>query len=446
MASPVDQNVKKPMTPAGLQPLLNPHSTPSEITRRAIPAKAMLPEPSGQYPDQNPDRKPAPQAPRTPHAQSLSPHNPALSPDVPPTIAVHEGIERPEAREKQVCSNCHTTETPLWRRGLNGEMMCNACGLYLKARRTARPVNLKRSPRTRTISGNSADEALTPGTCRGTGQCNGTGGSQGCTKCPTYNNRLAHTQHSDDKTQVMISCQNCGTVTTPLWRRDNDGNTICNACGLYLRMHQEHRPVRMSKKTIKRRKRASDASESSPSPEPLPPQSRTPTQASRQPVLPHQQVQGPPQGYPLVHQVHNPRYLLYNGMPYGAPHVVGPPPPLPMDFTGSYSSAGQTPPPVAPPEPTVQPAPQPQPEEAKMKKRPAAALPQKNDEESNPGPSQDTDESPLALLSYLTGDSKKEYLLAVRRQLQDKVDHCQEQLKKFKAYTAQCDEAMRQLE
>jgi protein-arginine kinase activator protein McsA len=52
-------------------------------------------------------------------------------------------------------------------------------------------------------------------------------------------------------------CANCETTTTPLWRRDASGRTICNACGLYYKLHLVHRPATMMRTVIKRRKRCS---------------------------------------------------------------------------------------------------------------------------------------------------------------------------------------------
>lgn len=53
-------------------------------------------------------------------------------------------------------------------------------------------------------------------------------------------------------------CANCGTSTTPLWRKDREGRIICNACGLYYKLHNSHRPVTMRMDAIKRRARYDD--------------------------------------------------------------------------------------------------------------------------------------------------------------------------------------------
>lgn len=33
-------------------------------------------------------------------------------------------------------------------------------------------------------------------------------------------------------------CTNCQTTTTTLWRRNASGDPVCNACGLYYKLHQ----------------------------------------------------------------------------------------------------------------------------------------------------------------------------------------------------------------
>ncbi|KAI8920261.1 iron transporter biosynthesis regulating transcription factor, partial [Powellomyces hirtus] len=106
------------------------------------------------------------------------------------------------------CANCGTDSTPLWRRGPKGEIICNACGLYLKARNTYRPQYLKKR----------------------------------------------RVKRECDMADIM-ACINCSTTSTPLWRRDDKGNAICNACGLYFKLHNSHRPVTMKRAVIKRRKR-----------------------------------------------------------------------------------------------------------------------------------------------------------------------------------------------
>ena len=50
------------------------------------------------------------------------------------------------------------------------------------------------------------------------------------------------------------SCTNCNTTTT-LWRRNTNGEPVCNACGLYHKLHNVPRPTALKKENIQTRNR-----------------------------------------------------------------------------------------------------------------------------------------------------------------------------------------------
>ncbi|KAI8997678.1 hypothetical protein BDB01DRAFT_771962 [Pilobolus umbonatus] len=73
---------------------------------------------------------------------------------------------------------------------------------------------------------------------------------------PNTPNIYKHKPIQDDQLYRSITrCYNCSTTATPLWRRDDEGNNICNACGLYYKLHNVHRPLSMKRTVIHRRKR-----------------------------------------------------------------------------------------------------------------------------------------------------------------------------------------------
>lgn len=58
---------------------------------------------------------------------------------------------------------------------------------------------------------------------------------------------------------AVARCNNCNTTKTTAWRRDQSGKLVCNACGLYYRLHRTNRPVHMRKDFIQQRFRRKNA-------------------------------------------------------------------------------------------------------------------------------------------------------------------------------------------
>jgi GATA-binding protein len=71
---------------------------------------------------------------------------------------------------------------------------------------------------------------------------------------------LAGATGAQGENGVPTTCTNCFTQTTPLWRRNPEGHPLCNACGLFLKLHGVVRPLSLKTDVIKKRNRGSGAS------------------------------------------------------------------------------------------------------------------------------------------------------------------------------------------
>lgn len=71
----------------------------------------------------------------------------------------------------------------------------------------------------------------------------------------TTNLQAANSSSADGT--APTTCTNCFTQTTPLWRRNPEGQPLCNACGLFLKLHGVVRPLSLKTDVIKKRNRGS---------------------------------------------------------------------------------------------------------------------------------------------------------------------------------------------
>ncbi|CAK5267885.1 unnamed protein product [Mycena citricolor] len=133
-----------------------------------------------------------------------------------PPESYPESCDPPTSQSLKACAHCAVTSTPLWRRERGtGELLCNACGLYLLQRNVPRPLSL-------------IEADMGP---------------------LSVNAQIPDYEYSGPM------CSNCRTRVTSVWRKNIRGLVVCNACGVWERLKGGARPIELRRDNIKPRTR-----------------------------------------------------------------------------------------------------------------------------------------------------------------------------------------------
>lgn len=153
---------------------------------------------------------------------------------------------------------------------------------------------------------------------------------------------------STDRNGAPTTCTNCSTQTTTLWRRNPQGHPLCNACGLFLKLHGVVRPLSLKTDVIKKRSRGSGSTVPLGSAT-----TRASKKASRKNMVQQTPVTTPTSGNATSEQ--NPASPASVQWSAHAGSVVTTPISYPTGTTGG--KPGVVPIAAAPPKPLVQPGP-----------------------------------------------------------------------------------------